>query len=457
MGFEALKRGHQARRNKRPPSCASAILRVAEVDKEQETVMVELPANAAAALGVENGPWPLELRLDPKHAKRQPTRKDLLGLPGAVSKSPMEVEPGSTIIGDNLTIEDGKASVSWFLLGSGPVADQKAGGPADILEGYITVSRRRFDDTGEVKVSCDIVQVDRAETVSDVDGLQASVRSVLEEDGPGSGYAIVRFSSSKGETLHKHVRSRRNEDGGMMPADKVAGEATESMRAEVEEAARVEKAGTATIEVIPARSVSIGGETQSQLLSAFEDRTGKRMNTGSRKFKAAEIHPSDRMDNPRNLKVDQPASQAQLDFVERLADERGVEVPAAARSSSAAASAWIDEKKLVLGFAPGQLVVRSGIEGREGELYSIAIASALHRRSGVRMAAVPTPGCPNAPEFARGMAQEASANRADLMAGKVPESLSRDENQPEDAGPSIEPDPEPEIEDEDFSGPGFGF
>lgn len=465
MTFTALKRSRQAASNQRRKTkqCASAILRVVDVNQEERRVTVELPGNAAAHLDAPKGPLPMEIRINPKLANRQPNMNDFLGLPGGNSETPMTVEPGSTILSENVQVEDGKVSVGWSVVGTGPRADHSAGGPAEIIEGHLMARTRTVGEEKTTKVSSQVVWPERAWQVQSGDEVRAAVEAALKEDGPGEGFAIVRFSSPKGETLHSYFHRGRSDEGVPEAAKEVAARAADAVLAQMEEARAAAAAAQAdgggepdevTVEVIPARNINIGADAQKQLIRAFSERTRGRMNTGAKKFRTAEMHPSDRAVLPTNLKVDVPATASQVGFMEDLADQRGVDLPAAARSTSAAASVWIDENKLVLGFAPGQLVVRSAVQGEDGKTYEIAIASALNTRSGLGISALPTPGCPDAQEFARGAAKVASAARAEIMAGNIPASLAKDEGAPEEE-PSAEPDPAPAEEDDDYSGPGF--
>ena len=454
MGFQEAKRAAQHRRSrKRAPQLASTVLRVVETNPDELRVMVELSDNAAAALGLDNNdPLPVEERLNPKHSKTQPNIKDLLGLPGGTSSQSMKVEPGSTILADEVRIEDGKISVGWFQLASGPRADKEAGKSATVLDGHILTRSWKSRETGGRRFAAEVVFSEQARQVGNDAGLGEAVASALDSDGPGRGFAIVRISGANGDTLHRPFRRRRAEDGSEIAAAEIAREAVDSMGSGSETVALLREGDNpATVtEVIPARRISIGTTAQSQLETALTEKTGDRMNTGSKKFRTAEMHPSDRGQLPINRKVDKPASPKQLAFLENLAKERGISVPEEAKSSSAGASAFLDERKLILGYAPGQLVVREGVNSDDGEIYDFAIACALHRRSGVPIEAVATPGCPKAPEAARSNAEAAVAARADLMAGKLPMSDDMPAGQqadvPED---EVDPDIDPDSADEE--------
>ena len=193
----------------------------------------------------------------------------------------------------------------------------------------------------------------------------------------------------------------------------------------------------------------------SRSASSVTSSARSRARTGSKKFRVAEIHPSDRQAWPTNLNVESPVSEKQRAFIESLAEQRGIDVPASALTSSAAASAWLDDKRTLLGFAPGQLVLRRDLQGEEGEAYTIAVVCAQHRRSGVPLAAVPTPGCPSAPDFARNAAREAQQARTEVMAGQVPE-IPRSESPPETGGREATA-PDPEEPEDDGHVPGFDY
>ncbi len=456
MGFNEVKRAQQRRAQKRGPQLASTILRVVETVPDDLRVMVVLPENAAAGLGVKRGPWPLEERPNPKHSKSQPNRMDLLGLDGGVSSQPMRVEKGSTILADGIKFEDGRITASWYTLGSGPRADRDAGGLATIVEGHIRTSVRRNKETREVKYAAEVLNADRAVQVNGDDELQKAVTAAIGESGPGDGIAVVRVSGASGETVHRTFRPNYNESGRRTDNGELAGtKAVEIIggKSELRELLKTGDNPETVTEVIPGRKLSIGATTQGHLETALAEKTGDRMNTGAKKFRTAEIHPMDRGVWPENQMVSESVSISQLRFLDTLAERRGIEVPEKAKSSSAAASAWIDEKILLLGLAPGQLVVREGIEGDEGEPYDIAVACALHRRSGLPIDAIPTPGCENAPEAARSSSEQAAAARAELMDGKVPAQAAAEEPEaPEEParpeGPEAEPQEQLPDEDE---------
>lgn len=452
MGFKQLKKDHRSgRQPRRKPQLASAMLRVVELDKEQGSVTVALAENAAKALKADiadEPAFPLQIRPNPKHAKRQPNMNDLLGLDGGTSNTSMEVEAGTTIMADDVQFNDGAISAGWVMLGTGPASDRNAGGtPADMVDGFVRVRRRTVED--KTKYSAEILFPELAVPTPGGKGLGEAIMGAVDHDRPGEGHAIVRLSDDSGDTLHDVFRRRRNEAGELETVEETGRRAA----AAIEEKLKSGGAEGVTVEVIPARTISIGSDAQGQLHAALGSQVGDKMHTGSRKFRVAEVHPSDRRTWPTNLNVDSPVTEGQRGFMDSLAEQRGVDVPAAALSSSAAASAWLDERKTLLGFAPGQLVLRRDMQGEGGETYTIAVASALHRRSGVPLEAVPTPGCPSAPEFARNAAREAQQARAEVMAGNVPE-IPRSES-PAETGESGTAAPDVQEPEDDSHSPSF--
>ena len=449
MGLDSIRKARDAgRRKARAPQVASALLRVETVDAEAKIITVKLPANTASQLNA-NADQTVELAIRPnaKYEARQPTMDRLFGIGGGTS---MEVAPGSVIIADNVTVADGKASCSWVALGSGPKAE--AAGPAVMSEGWLLARTRTTGqgDDRKRRVSCEMLCVDDAREVSPADGRQVlagAIQAAMEQAGPGRGEAVVRISDPNGSSVHEYV--------GLWDRDKEAqvtpGEAAEAAGERIQSWLQENEGADPVMEVIPIRKIHIGAETQGAIFEAL-GKAGPNpnsVNSGARKYRTAEMHPNDRLDTPRNLKVNDPPSEGQQALVQKIAEERGRRVPDGISVSSAAASAWLEENMLRQGWAQGQVLTRTR-EGDDGSEYEIAIVAALHRRSGVDISAIPTPGNEKAPEFARGQGELAQRQRESLQLSTVPPTVTPAQEEEADQ-------PAPELEEEHDGAPEAPF
>ncbi len=416
MGFTELKTARrQASRTRRPASLASAVLRVDSVDPQAGKLTVTPAAGSASALGMQIGKaYALAIRDNPK-AARQPNLNDLLGLPGGSSSASMKVEAGTTLIGDNVQLIDDRLSASWVSLASGPQSDRNFGGPATVLDGHILTRAITID--GATRFRSEIMHPDEAIQVEgDRPALAAALTAALNRSGPGRAAAVVRVSDrNSGENMNDFVRRRRHGDA-LEETSAAVERYLEERRTPVDALKDMEVA----VEVIPASVILIGSTQQDQLKEALSSQDGREGTLrGARKFDLAEVHPDQRVYEPRSDSDEEP-SDRQKQYIDAIAHERNRAVPAVARENRAAASAWIDQNRLLLGWAPGQIVVREGIQRDGGDPYDVAVACALSRRTGVQLPAIATPAAPKAPEYMREAASQQNSDRAALLASPLP-------------------------------------
>ncbi len=404
MGIDDLKRARGAQRSggSRTRPLTAAILTVVEVNKEEGRLTVLPAPNTAQALGGEPGqPVDFTIRDDPKTA-RQPNLNDLLGAEGRAMQASMEVVPGSAFRAEGLQLNEDGLSARWVNLVAGPNAPE-----VELLSGWVRTAHFK-DKEGKTRNTLSVVNADAATAVASAEDTRQAVEAAMAAEGLGRGFAYIR-ASGEGGTVHSTARQRwlaeeERRETPVEAAQRTVGE--DNVQAMLND-------GDVTVEVIPARTLPIGGYSKEEINEAVAEQTasGKAV-SGHKGFPVAEIHPNDR--TPDQGGGEGQPSPATVGFVNAIAGGRGRHIPPAAVATQAGATAFITQNRVMFGHAPGQVAVQTRT-GDEGNTYHVATGAALHRRSGLPLDAIPTAACPDAQERARALSSQAAKEREELL------------------------------------------
>lgn len=406
--FQDRKRQGKRSFNKRPPSASSVIAEVVSVDADNDQVNVKLSAAALASLKIDNPQEAYAINIVKAASGKQPNLNDLLGKPGGNSQTSMTVGEGSFIRMDNVSIKDGNLSTTWINLAAGPKALASDRREPKLLSGMIRTRPNRFtgDDGKEIQTwNSDVLFPDQAVEVKSVAQLSEAIQRVfqdedLSEAGPVS--AVVRCTNSSGEPAHLFAfRKTNRETGEVEQPDSAAARFME------DQGITADQLEGQVIEVLPQVRVRPGGLLQSQINCEMEKRLKNEPSyRGHGKYSITEIHPNSRPRPSGGVESRRAASEKSIEAANRLAERRAVKPTYGDNPTQGQVSVFIENNNLVLGYAPGDVLVRFGT-AENGNPTRFASACATMNRTGIILDAIRTPHAPNHGDWLKAEMQEA--------------------------------------------------
>ncbi len=456
MGFKDAMR----HKRQRPQTTRyfSIMAQVANISRENLQVDIAIQPELAKRLGIpDDAPKtvPLEIAGDAKYSKNRPKIEDLLGVPGGNISNGMPVEAGSVMKCDQARYEDGKIIATWVRLIAGAEANRKAEAAGSQKHPILLEGMMKTFPIGEAKdrYRTDVLMPDAAQQVSSAEEAVNVIADCLTADGPGAAEAVVRMSNEQGQTLHRRASCYLKEDKTRETPREAIDRFMQEHGDMLNDAFASEGDKPATVEVIPTRSIAVGSQSSRDIHERVQATTREPTLRGSAKYYLTEIHPNRRLSG--SYDDEGPPSDGLMAAMSRLAAERNRKIPEAATSDVNAARSFMDKNGKSFGYAQGTIAIRRGVNSETGEQYEFGIGLVADTYTGLPLAAIATPGAPNAPDSARNRAADLAETRDALLSGATlqadaPEDSSSDQDASYDglAG-------EPEEEGHDEHAPGF--
>ncbi|MCY4006710.1 MAG: hypothetical protein OXE84_07800 [Rhodobacteraceae bacterium] len=286
------------------------------------------------------------------------------------------------------------------------------------MDGTVKTTRFAPKDDQDARWEATMIWPDAAAQVGSKADLQTQLEATLGQEGPGEKVAYVRFSTAAGETRDcgVFIGYNKDEERRQTPSEAVKGWMTRS-----HDGQKIDDyfAEANAVEVIPGTRLQMGAATANGVETNFLEQMGKRkFAIGSSKVTVAEIPASKRLDAPSGQPDERP-SDRQMDYIKAISTNRGRKIPDEVERSQLAASAWIGQNQVSLGWQRGQIICRPDYKDKNGNMFALAIGVCHERRAGMPLAAVPTPAAPNAPQFAAEAAREIARERDSILTGEA--------------------------------------
>ena len=383
---------------KRSPSVASSIAKVISTDPETESVKVSISPVKADILDVPHDKvYTLSIK-EARNSDRQPNIKDLLGLKGGNSTQDMKVGEGSYLLLNNIRPQGDVLETTWANLAAGPKAIENDVKEPTVYSGMVCTRfyNQKGPDGAIVgrRWTTSVLNVSESVKVDSPADLSKALISVLDTmDEPGTPLAHVRVTENESGDPRSYFVSRSwdQEAGGHESAEAAV---TRFMAAN--SLTDLEMDGV-TVEVVPGRSLRVGGEIVKELTANYKDKMRLPSFRGTSKYGITEIHRNQRLVDPDTVSSRNSASEKITAFSSSLGQERDRKEspPPGADRSQGHHAAWIKENLLMFGYAKGDVLVRSRADKDSGEVYDFATVCAPATLTGIELEAIKTPHAPN--------------------------------------------------------------